>query len=141
MHFKIILFIFFLQWGLLLFCTTCLYTTTSVVYSAAIDAPYGLITLEDVSNGDRSYLQSFADQMQSMQNMQTRNRRSGTVDVLGPIKHKIANGVKSKLGLIAQGSAAAVSHLSSKISSGGSGGGGGGGGHYHHYHHETPHVS
>lgn len=68
-------------------------------------------------------MESFADQ--------TRIRRSGSVDFLGPIKKKLASGLKSKLGEIAHGSAGAISGLSKSGDHDAHG----------HYFHETPHVS
>ncbi|RZC33035.1 hypothetical protein BDFB_006808 [Asbolus verrucosus] len=105
--------------AVLLACT-CAILTTKRVTCAAIKAPLDIISLDDLSQGDRAFL----DYIDSS----SRSKRSGE-DAIHSLKASIGQGIKSKLGLIAKGSASAVSHLSSGSS---------GGGHsYHHHYPET----
>ncbi|KAF5298680.1 hypothetical protein FQR65_LT09660 [Abscondita terminalis] len=80
--------------------------------SAAIDVPGTILTLNDLSQSDRDYLEYLQDEA-------TRHKRSG--DILGAVKSKITQGLKSKLSGFSSGS----SHASSFLSGGSKG--------FHHY--------
>ncbi|KAF5304381.1 hypothetical protein FQA39_LY09760 [Lamprigera yunnana] len=85
------------------------------VQSAAINNQGTILTLNDLSQSDRDYLEY-------LKNEAIRQKRSG--DVLGTVKSKISHGLKSKL----SGFASASSHGSSFLSGGSKG--------LHHY--DTP---
>ncbi|KAK4880931.1 hypothetical protein RN001_004250 [Aquatica leii] len=83
---------------------------------ATINVPGTVLTLNDLSQTDRDYLEY-------LENQAVRQKRSG--DILGAVKSKISDKLKSKL----SGFASASSHASSFISGGSKG--------FHHY--TTPH--
>lgn len=63
------------------------------VNTAAINAPLTLISLDDLSTPERSYLESFSSQF--------RTRRSG--DFIEPFKTKIAHGIQTKANFLSKG--------------------------------------
>ncbi|CAH1373155.1 unnamed protein product [Tenebrio molitor] len=95
--------------------------TTRRVTCAAIQAPLDIISLDDITETDRRHLEYLDSQYYP-----PRPKRSGD-DALNSLKASISHGIKSKLGLLAKGSASTISHFSGSSS----------GGHGYHHHHDT----
>ncbi|XP_063912055.1 uncharacterized protein LOC135128906 [Zophobas morio] len=81
--------------------------TTRRVTCAAIHAPLDVISLEDITETDRRHL----EYLNSYYNYPSRSKRSGD-DALNHLKASIGQGIKSKLGLLAKGSASASGSFS-----------------------------
>lgn len=98
---KISFFIF--QVAPLLVCTFVIKN----VICASIQAPLSIISLDDLTESERKILEQL-----DLNNWPPRPKRSSS-EAISAIKEALANSIKSKLGMIAKGSASKISHLSS----------------------------